>query len=310
MPRAGRELEELVAALEAATSELPVRVTSPDSIVGRRSGASREVDVTLRGMVGSLDLLVIFECRDRNTTQDVTWIEQLASKGKDVGANKIVAVSSSGYSAAAKRLAESESIELRTMTTVTDGDTASWVQLSHIDVIQTSIAVIDTEIDYFSDTPAIDSSGRRADSLTSVDDVMFTFWPSRKSTTHGELRDLAIQLVGQDNWDNVSGEGLVHMSGPESPNLAIVTIDGPFPLARLSMRMEVSSEQHILPFQRVSTYGRPDLEALQAVEFAGDVGGSHVTVSLVRNGDEVVAIVRGIEDGTSSLSIEGTTFEP
>ena len=107
MPRAGRSLELLVQALEQLLAGAPVEIRSPDFIMGRNSGTSREVDVSLRSQVGSVSVLVIIECRDRAKPQDVTWIEQLASKREDVGADKAVAVSAGGFSAGARNLARS-----------------------------------------------------------------------------------------------------------------------------------------------------------------------------------------------------------
>ncbi|MCO5999829.1 restriction endonuclease [Actinoallomurus rhizosphaericola] len=115
MPRAGRSLELLVKALEQLLAGAPVEIRSPDYIKGRHSGTAREVDVSLRSRVGSISVLVIIECRDRTKPQDVTWIEQLASKREDVGADKAVAVSASGFSASARNLAKSKQIDLRSL---------------------------------------------------------------------------------------------------------------------------------------------------------------------------------------------------
>jgi hypothetical protein len=92
VPRAGRSLELLVQAVDQLLAGAPVEIRSPDFIMGRDSGTSREVDVSWRSQVGSVSVLVIIECRDRAKPQDVTWIEQLASKREDVGADKAVAV--------------------------------------------------------------------------------------------------------------------------------------------------------------------------------------------------------------------------
>jgi hypothetical protein len=67
-----------------------LEVTSPAYITGRRSGSRREVDVAIRGQIGMTQLLIILECRDREGTEDVRWIEELASKKTDVGADRPV----------------------------------------------------------------------------------------------------------------------------------------------------------------------------------------------------------------------------
>ncbi len=156
MPRAGRSLELLVQALEQLLAGAPVEIRSPDFIMGRNSGTSREVDVSLRSQVGSVSVLVIIECRDRAKPQDVTWIEQLASKREDVGADKAVAVSAGGFSAGARNLARSKQVDLRSLEELEPHIVYDWLtdetmdyRTRHVDVIDASIHLgeIPTEID-------------------------------------------------------------------------------------------------------------------------------------------------------------------
>src|SRR5690242_19195938 len=90
--RKGRDLEVLVRDLERFLSDTPVEIRSPEHFTGRLSGIRREVDVTVRGKVGSLPVLAMIECRKRGTPSDVTWIEQIATKRDDIGAHRAVAV--------------------------------------------------------------------------------------------------------------------------------------------------------------------------------------------------------------------------
>jgi hypothetical protein len=102
------------------------KVLSPDRIMGRDSGRVREVDVTLRRKVGSADVLIAIECRDRNTPADVRWIDELVTKGRDVGASRVVAVSSSGFSKAARQCADVHGILLRELTEISAEDVDRW----------------------------------------------------------------------------------------------------------------------------------------------------------------------------------------
>src|SRR5690349_20691053 len=90
----GRALEMLTARIEGALSHAAVEVRSPDHIADRVSGGTREVDVAIRSTVGSAELLVIVECRDRARPADVMWIEQVKTKRDAVGASKAIAVAS------------------------------------------------------------------------------------------------------------------------------------------------------------------------------------------------------------------------
>ncbi|WP_106971674.1 restriction endonuclease [Streptomyces xylophagus] len=102
MANAGRALEELVATLETLLSDSPVEIKSPDYITGRTTQTLREVDVSLRTRVGSATILVIIECRDRSRPQNVQWIDEIVGKQEEVGANKAVAVSQSGFTSTAR----------------------------------------------------------------------------------------------------------------------------------------------------------------------------------------------------------------
>src|SRR4051812_18358578 len=124
--------------------------------MGRNSGTLREVDVSLRSQVGSVSVLVIIECRDRAKPQDVTWIEQLASKREDVGADKAVAVSSGGFSASARNLARSKQIDLRSLEELEPHVVFDWLtdqtldhRTRYVDVVGVSVHLSEptTEID-------------------------------------------------------------------------------------------------------------------------------------------------------------------
>lgn len=129
MPKAGRDLEQLVARLEGALAGAGVTITSPDFFTGRNSGVAREIDVSLRhDSPSSGPILVMVECRDRGGAQDVTWIDGLVGKRDDVGADRAIAVSRSGFSAGAESYARAKGINLRRLHNITDEDVLSWVR--------------------------------------------------------------------------------------------------------------------------------------------------------------------------------------
>ena len=126
---AWRSFEMLVSRIEHALAGEQVTVKSPDFIPCVTTGTSREVDVSIRTRVGSADILVTVECRDRVAVQDVTWIEQLAAKRKNIGAAKTIAVAASGFSAEATRIAHENGIDLRILADITEEDIKSWMPL-------------------------------------------------------------------------------------------------------------------------------------------------------------------------------------
>lgn len=63
-----REFERLVARIEADAGPRGLVVTSPDRLRCKLTGRMREVDATIRAKVGTTDILVTIECRNRQRT--------------------------------------------------------------------------------------------------------------------------------------------------------------------------------------------------------------------------------------------------
>jgi hypothetical protein len=153
MPRRGKDLERLIELLEKLIGKnSQITVTSPEILRDKITGGPREVDVAIRAKLGSTEILVIIECRDREATQDCTWIEQLTQKREDVGANKAVAVSTSGFSDEAKIKAKAKGIDLRTLDEVTIQDLASWCQVSQMTSLEHRHAILQARINCINDS--------------------------------------------------------------------------------------------------------------------------------------------------------------
>ena len=127
MSRKGRDLERLVSMLEKGLASEDIVIKSPDYIVDTVINKKREVDVSIRQNLGIVEILTIVECRDRKETEDVTWIEQLVTKVKDMGAYRVIAVSSSGFSKGAKSKAQHYEIELRTIDEICNESLDNWI---------------------------------------------------------------------------------------------------------------------------------------------------------------------------------------
>lgn len=122
----GRTLEILTARIEHALSASGVTIKSPDHLEDKVAGGTREVDVSLRTDVGSAEVVVIVECRDRGRVADVTWIEQIVSKRNAVGASKAIAVSSGTFSKKALATARNHGVDAITLKQVNDAEVRKW----------------------------------------------------------------------------------------------------------------------------------------------------------------------------------------
>jgi len=141
-PRPGRSLETLVATIEKALHGAGIEVVSPAHLADRETGESREVDVLLRVRVGSTQILVAFECRDRGRVQNVQWIEELVGKKNSLGIGKMVAVSSNGFTAASIKKAKALGIDLRVLSRLTADKVRQLVPFSELRIIRTDVRLV------------------------------------------------------------------------------------------------------------------------------------------------------------------------
>lgn len=107
MPRQGRGLERLVAAIERALAdEAAVAIESPKHLVDRTTGAPREHDVVLTVQQGHHAVVVAIECRDRSRPIGAPDVEAFSAKCADTGVNQGIIVSRSGFRTTARKKAE------------------------------------------------------------------------------------------------------------------------------------------------------------------------------------------------------------
>ena len=115
---AWKQFEQLVARIESDACKKGLTVVSPDRIRCKITGRKREVDASIRGKIGTADVLITIECRKRHSKQDVTWIEQLAAKRDAIGASCTIAVSPRDFTAGAEMVARRHGIMLRRLSDV------------------------------------------------------------------------------------------------------------------------------------------------------------------------------------------------
>lgn len=296
MPRDGRALEELTARLERAAAAVGAEVRSPDYILGRRSGSRREIDVTVRSMVGTSPVLVMLECRDRSGTQDVTWIEQIASKRDDVGASVAVAVAArGGFSEGARKMAAACGIELRVVQEVTADDVASWCALSHLDVVEMQVRNQELNIELPDDLPPILTAGGDEvsdESTISIDEPIFAFRPPPGADpewfTGEDLIRTTLSIPDMPEFSDWTSVRLI-ASTLEAPTIAVRTKAGPFAIGHVAVTAEVRHKRSKSPLSRHTVTGASGLPTdIVAAQVHSSDGAKH-TVTFHRDRDGVTA---------------------
>lgn len=158
-----REFERLVARIEEAAAGAQATVKSPDRVRSLLTGRKREVDATIRSKLGTVDVLVTIECRKRRAAQDVTWLEQLASKKQAIGAWRTIAVASSAFSADAVATARHYGIELRVLSSISDADV-------HNLFLPSGVVHVFKHVDLFQ-SPEIEFDAEAGDDFTGAEGV-------------------------------------------------------------------------------------------------------------------------------------------
>jgi hypothetical protein len=127
-----KQFEELVARIEQALAPVGAVVKLNDWIVNNVTGRKRQVDASIRFVIGSVPILITVECRKRKDRQDDMWIEQLATKKLHLGAAKTIAVASEDISPQAKKSAELHAIEVRRLSAISQQDMVDWLKIENV----------------------------------------------------------------------------------------------------------------------------------------------------------------------------------
>jgi hypothetical protein len=122
MPKRTNEFQRLIKHIYSQVASAGVSVTE-SGILREADGAQREVDVLIENKVAGHDIKIAVECRDHARDQTLEWIDGLIGKYSRLKANQVVAVSSTGFSDAAKSKAAQHNIEL---ITINEALTTDW----------------------------------------------------------------------------------------------------------------------------------------------------------------------------------------
>jgi hypothetical protein len=270
-----KEFENLVARIERDAGPLGLVVRSPDRIPCKVSGRKREVDVSIRSRVGTVDLLVTIECRKRHPRQDVTWIEQLATKRDALGASCTIAVSSSGFTPNAQAMAARHGIRLRRLSEVSVEEVNAL--LRRLDFVlfnhkRAAPARVGLRF-YRGEAWTVPDANQVDMELPPSTDLLAPIFTNTETGYAWSLNDMwhQIQEVGDPFADVERGRPPVVKTAcfPYPGNVSVQTPDGPKILGDviLSIGLWIELEEVWLDAAKKVEYTSPEGEALQRVEF-------------------------------------------
>ncbi|GGX06000.1 restriction endonuclease [Undibacterium macrobrachii] len=93
------------------------KIPDPDNV-----SRLRQIDISIRRD----DSLTIIECRIHKKIQDVKWVEELIGRRVSLGADTIIGVSNSGFTAGAIAKAKAFGVILRDLNLLSDFEISAW----------------------------------------------------------------------------------------------------------------------------------------------------------------------------------------
>ena len=156
-----KKFEKVIAGIHIL-SDRGALVKFNDHIRGKKTGRKWQVDVSVRFKKGLYAHLVVIECKDLTKKVSIKDVQAFITKVDDLGANKSIMVSASGFQEGAIKAAEVYGVELYTLTE----EPGEWLD-KIIAPIQSWAFPIHFSID------AKDAPGYSGSENTSLDDFVF-----------------------------------------------------------------------------------------------------------------------------------------
>jgi hypothetical protein len=284
MVRAGRDLERLVAILEELLRPSGLHFCSPDHLRDTVTGRLREVDVAIRAS-GEGAVIAICECRDRVGVEDVTWIEQVVTKARDLeGSPPAVLVSSAGFSEAAWKKATAYGHDVRLVTEVTLEEFRKWFAVEHVVLLVTERGLRGCDIELAGeDAEAFSPAVSEALAKEGIKACIFKrqrLWPVSAMHIFEEWWKRAREQVERDvPSDGTPFRRLVPITFQKPEEcFSVETNIGPRPVAAVRMHVAITRTKRLVPASRVTRYSKDGDGLAESVEF--DLHENMGTVSL------------------------------
>ena len=115
MPQRTNPFQQLVHLIEQQLAPYDATVTESKEFVDQVTGGNREVGIVIERKSGIHPFVIGIECIDHKRPADAPWVERIASKHQDIGINKTIVVSRSGFYKPALRKAKQRKIDALTL---------------------------------------------------------------------------------------------------------------------------------------------------------------------------------------------------
>lgn len=117
MSKQTNAFQKLIHHIHSKKEDLAAKVTESASLIETNIAEpiAREIDVLIEKEVNGKIAKLAIECRDRSNKDDIEWVDSLVGKYKNLDVHKVIAVSNSGFSRAARLKAKANGLDLKTI---------------------------------------------------------------------------------------------------------------------------------------------------------------------------------------------------
>lgn len=250
MPKRSNDFQTLIKTIYEQIVPEGGKVTESGMVYDNEAGDLREVDILIEYRYAGHNFSFIIECRDRSRSESIEWIDALIGKSKSLNVNKVIAVSSKGFTRSAIKKARENAIETLTLRQAQETD---WVNIPVRPgiVVMTGDVYHIKDVYYLHDGEYLDINKLGLDSDVEYDGYII-----------GNLRDLIVSFFREllapriddykkENFPNIFrtvedlDRDLVIESEHDWPLISVLTISGE--------RVEVSRVKFIVVGTRKST---------------------------------------------------------
>lgn len=285
MSRQGRDFELLIKKLEEILLPEKAVITSPDFIKDKITGRQREVDISIRMDVGTVPILIIIECRDRQGDVDTTWIEQLHTKTCDLNANKVIAVSSSGFSCNAITKGNHYGIETRTYGEITHDDIKGWFKIEHMVLHSQNYLIHHVELNIgdisslkvnplegktVSDNFIIRTRDNEKVNLKSIfegEAQAHNIWATIPIDNNLHRKTIAINFINPEDRYQIEDNGNV------------------YPIENIQFTVDLKIEIKNIPISKITSYDGQEGPIAQTIEFDGALPNANQVLQFIKAKD-------------------------
>ena len=273
MPKRSNDFQRLIRRIYEQLLSTTAKITESAMLQELDGSGNREVDILIEILTPGMDIptRIGIECRDHGRASDVTWVDELIGKYRNLPINRLIAVSRKPFTSTAVRKAQRNSIETRTLAEALATD---WPEdLFDLDFTNVIHWPVVTEMSIVSEPPWPDGETATAIRLGGlpVEAMGFAAW---RRKCFAQAFDAAVQRqrkIGVLEFDVPGTHKFSVFISPPPVKVKLVGAGGAeYVVLGLDLRGEVEVEHHSLPNERYR-FGKVGVTRARGSVHRGDI---------------------------------------